>query len=84
MSDLYLIKKVIILKKIQVAMKTFAPPFFNHFNLSLNQKKKKRVVMRAMRMKLNLFTIQLPIYYILEKEISIGTNSDIAETKQEK
>ena len=42
MSDLYLIKKVIILKKIQAAMKTFVPPFFNHFNLSLNQKKKKK------------------------------------------
>ena len=40
--------------------------------------------MRAMRMKLNLFTIQLPIYYILEKEISIGTNSDIAKKKREK
>ena len=32
-------KKVIILRKIQVAMKTFAPPFFNHFSLSLNRKK---------------------------------------------
>ena len=31
-------KKVIILKKIQVKMKTFAPPFFNHFSLSLKRK----------------------------------------------
>ena len=53
-------KKVIILKKIQVKMKTFAPPFFNHFSLSL--KRKKRVVMRAMRKKLNIFMFQLPIY----------------------
>ena len=30
-----LMKRVIILKKIQAAMKTFAPPFFNHFSLSL-------------------------------------------------
>ena len=30
--------KVIILKKIQVTVKTFAPPFFNHFSLSLNRK----------------------------------------------
>ena len=53
-------KKVIILKKIQVKMKTFAPPFFNHFSLSL--KRKKRVVMRAIRKKLNIFMFQLPIY----------------------
>ena len=30
------------------------------------KQKKKRVVMRAMRKKLNIFTLQLPIYYILE------------------
>ena len=34
-----LMKKVIILRKGQVAMKTFAPPFFNHFSLSLSRKK---------------------------------------------
>ena len=49
LSDSYLMKKVIILKKIQVTMKTFAPPFFNHFSLRVNGK--KRVVMRAMRKK---------------------------------
>ena len=43
-------KKVIIPWKIQVAMKAFIPPFFNHFSLSLNRK--KRVMMRAMRKKL--------------------------------
>ena len=59
-------KKVIVLKKIQVTMKTFAPQFSNHFTLSLNRK--KSVVMRAMRKKLNIFTLQLPIYYILQKE----------------
>ena len=32
-------RRVIILKKIQVKMKTFIPPFFNHFSLSLNIKK---------------------------------------------
>ena len=47
-----------------MTMKSFAPPFFNHFSLSLNRK--KRVVMRAMRKKLNIFALQLPIYYILE------------------
>ena len=42
----------------------FSPPFFNHFSLSLNIK--KCVVMRGMRKKLNLFTLQLLIYYVLE------------------
>ena len=52
-------KKVITLRKVQVTMNTFAPPFFNHFSLSLNRN--KRVEMRAMRKKLNIFTFQLPI-----------------------
>ena len=34
-----LIKKMIILWKIQMKMKTFTPPFFIHFSLSLNKKK---------------------------------------------
>ena len=34
-----LMKKKILLRKIQVAMKIFAPPFFNHLNLNLNRKK---------------------------------------------
>ena len=55
-------KKVIILKKIRVTMKSFAPPSFNHFSPSLNRK--KRVVMRAMRKKLNIFTLELSSYYI--------------------
>ena len=33
-------KKIIILRKIHVTMKSFAPPFFNYFNLRLNRKKK--------------------------------------------
>ena len=43
-----------------VTIKSFAPPFFNYFSLSLNRN--KCVVMRAMRKKLNMFTPQLPIY----------------------
>ena len=31
-------KKVIFLRKIQVTMKTFTPPFFIHFILNLNRK----------------------------------------------
>ena len=57
-------KKVIILRKIYVTIKFFAPLFFNYFSLSLNRK--QRVVIRAMRKKLKLFTLQLLIYYILE------------------
>ena len=47
-----------------VTIKSFVPSFFNHFSLSLNRK--KRVVMRTMRKKLNIFRLQLPIYYILD------------------
>ena len=39
MSDLYLIKGMIVLKKIQVTMKTFAPPFFQPFKFVPEQKK---------------------------------------------
>ena len=72
-------EKVIILKKIEVAMKTFAPLFLNNFSLNLNRK--KRLVMRAMRKKLNIFTAQLLIYNMLKQEISTGANADIAKTK---
>ena len=57
-------KKVIILRKIHVTMKSFAPPFVNQFSLSLNRK--KHVIMRGMRKKLDIFTLQLLIYYMLE------------------
>ena len=53
------------LRKIQVTMKTFAPLFFIHVNLSLQRK--KRVVMKAMRKKLpilNILILQLSIYSI--------------------
>ena len=35
-------KKVIILQKIQVTMRTFVLPFFNHFSLSMNRKQRVR------------------------------------------
>ena len=35
--------------------------------------------MRAMRKKLNIFMLQLQIYYILEQEILAGANADIAK-----
>ena len=53
-------------------IKSFAPPYFKHFSLSLNRE--KHVVMRVMGKKPNIFTLQLPIYYILKKEILIGAN----------
>ena len=58
-------ESVIILKKIQVT-KTFVPHFFNHFNLCPSRK--KCVVLKVIRKKLQklLFTLQLPVYYILE------------------
>ena len=43
-------KKVIILRKIQKTMNTFAPPFLNYFSLNLDIK--KRVVMITTRNKL--------------------------------
>ena len=47
MSGLYVTKKllVIILKKMQMTMKTFAPPFFNYFS-SLSQNRENRVAVR--------------------------------------
>ena len=39
MSHFYLMKKMIILKKIHVTMKNFTSPFFNHLSLCLNRKK---------------------------------------------
>ena len=50
----------------------FRSTIFNHFSLSLNRK--KRVEMRAMRKKQNIFTLQL----------SIVANAGIAKTKREK
>ena len=54
------------LRKIQVTMKNFTPPFFNHFHFEPEQK--KLVVRRAMIKELNTSTLQLLIYYILELE----------------
>ena len=63
-----------------MTIKPFVPSFISHF--SLNLKRKKLVIIRAMRKKLNIFTFQLPIYWM--QEISIDTNAGIAKTKQEK
>ena len=67
-----LIKRVIIPSKIQVTINIFAAPFSQKFSLSLNRR--KVVIMRTMGKKVNIFTFQLPIYHILEKEISVGAN----------
>ena len=47
--------------------KSFTPPFFSHFSLSLNSK--KHVVMRAKRKKLNIFTLQLPTFSLIELQM---------------
>ena len=54
--------QLIMLKKIQV---------INHYStinklFQFGPEKKKRVVVRAMKKKLNIFLLQLRIYYILE------------------
>ena len=54
MSDLYLNEECCYFEENTCDNEVFAPPFF-----------KKRVVMTAMRKKLNLFTLQLLIYYLL-------------------
>ena len=54
----------------------FRPTILQPFQFE--PEKKNCVVMRAMRKKLNIFTLQLSIYYKLKQEISIGTNVDIA------
>ena len=64
MSDLCLNEESYYYEESTYDNEVFAPGFFDHFGLSLSIK--KRVIMRAMRKKLNLFTLQLLIYYILE------------------
>ena len=60
----------------------FRSTFFQPIQFEPEQK--ISVVMKAMRKKLNILTLQLPIYYILEEEISSGANADITKTKWEK
>ena len=73
-----LTKKVIILRKVQVAMKTFA-----HHSLQFEPEQKKRAN-ESHEKELNTFTLQLLIYYTLELEILIGWNAGIVKTKWEK
>ena len=51
--------KLNTMRKIKVTMKTFPPPFFSHFSLSLNRK--KQVVMRAMRKGLTCLPLLLSL-----------------------
>ena len=67
-----LIKKVIILMRIQVTVKIFIVPFFNNFSLSVNRT--KCVVMRATIKKLNIFVLQVPILtYKNRKSVQMQT-----------
>ena len=60
---------MIILRKIRVKI------YYQPFQFEPDQK--IPVAMRVMRKEINVFILQLPIYYILEQEISIGVNADI-------
>ena len=60
----------------------FCSTIFQPFQFGAEQK--ESVVMRAKRKKLNTFTLQLLIYYVLEQEISTGANANIAKTEREK
>ena len=57
-------KKMIIPSEIKLKMKTFTLTSFRRFCLSPNRK--QHVIMRDMTKKLNIFTRQLPICYVLE------------------
>ena len=70
MSDLYLNEESYYFAKNTCDNEVFNPPFFNHLSLSMSIK--KRVTMRAMGKKLNVSTLQLLIYYLLEQEVSVS------------
>ena len=78
MSDLYLMKTVIILKKMQ----DFRSIIFQPFQFEPEQK--KMCGNESHEKETEHFTLQLPIYYMLEQVISIGASADIAKTKPEK
>ena len=72
-----LMKKVIILRKVQATIKTFVLSFLNHFKLRLNRNEDPEKETK------HIFTLHLPIYYILEQDILTGANADITKTKRE-
>ena len=76
-----LTKKVIILRKIQVAVKTFA---HHSLTISVWARAEKTCANESHEKELNIFTLQLLIYYTLELEILIGWNAGIVKTKWEK
>ena len=82
MSDFYLMKKVIISKKIQVTMKTVRSTIFQPFQFEPEQKKTCGNESHERETKY-IYTSAVNLY-ILEYEISIGVNVDIAKTKRDK
>ena len=82
MSDLYFNEESDYSEENTSDSEGFRSTIFQPFQFEPEQK--KNMVMRAMRKKLNIFTLQLAIYYLLEQEISIAVNADIAETKRGK
>ena len=74
MSDLYFNEEIDYTEENTSNHEDFRSTILQPFQFSLNRKK-NRVVMRAIRKKLNIFTLQLPIYYILEQEILISASA---------
>ena len=75
-------KIVIILKKIQVEMKTFALPFLNHFSLSLNWKKMCVNESNKKEAK-HIYASSVNLLHIRIGNIN-WSNEDIARAKQKK
>ena len=81
MSNLYFNEESDYSEENTCGNKFFHSTILQPFQFNPEQKNHEK---ETMKKKLNIFTHPLLIYYILEKEISAGTNADIAKTKREK
>ena len=73
---------MIVVRKIQVTMKTFTPQFFNHFSLSLNRK--KNCGNESLEEKTTELNIHASVASLLNirTRILIDANADNAKMKQ--
>ena len=81
MSDLYFNEECYYSEENVSDNEDFCSTILEPFQFDNEQKK---LVMKTMRKKLNICMLQLSIYCILEYEILISANADIAKTKREK
>ena len=70
-SDLCFSEESVILRNIQVTMKAFVQPFFNHFSFSLNKKKNKNETIKTCGNEIKEeetkhIHVQLPAYCMLQ------------------